>query len=149
LKEGVTAWQVQRLFVRGGRSNQAQAETAGVVSIDPNERDPIRDTSFAERRSALYRNTRRKALAKTLADMARFRNSPDGRLPLTRYVLVREAKGIGAVPHDSHNFLDGLRLPEEIAKQIPTPAIEGHLLTDLWTSPAPRSVVEFGSRELA
>src|SRR3989442_4227818 len=42
LKGGVTTWQVQRLFVRVGRANQTQAETSPVVTIDPNERDPVR-----------------------------------------------------------------------------------------------------------
>src|SRR3989449_8160236 len=42
LKDGVTIWQVQRLFVRAGRSNQAPANDANVVTIDPNEQDPIR-----------------------------------------------------------------------------------------------------------
>src|SRR3989442_9272349 len=48
LKDGVTVWQVQRLFVRVGRSNQAQAETSPVVTIDPNESDQIRNTVYAE-----------------------------------------------------------------------------------------------------
>src|SRR5258707_13714602 len=47
LKDGVTTWQVQRLFVRAGRSNQAQADTRPIVTIDPNERDPIRNDTFA------------------------------------------------------------------------------------------------------
>src|SRR5256884_3248407 len=48
LKDGVTYWQVQRLFVRVGRSNQTQAETSPVVTIDPNERDPVRGLVYAE-----------------------------------------------------------------------------------------------------
>src|SRR5437870_11799958 len=42
LKDGVTTWQVQRLFVRVGRSNQTEAEPSPVVTIDPNERDALR-----------------------------------------------------------------------------------------------------------
>src|SRR3989454_694099 len=77
LKDGVTVWQVQRLFVRAGRSNQAQADTAGVISIDPNERDPIRDTTFAEEAlRALQKHATQGPWPKTLAEMARFRNSP-------------------------------------------------------------------------
>src|SRR5438876_2429723 len=37
LKNGLTTWQVQRLFVRAGRSSQTQAETRPTVTIDPNE----------------------------------------------------------------------------------------------------------------
>src|SRR5438132_11835915 len=82
LKGDVTVWQVQRLFVRAGRSNQAQAETASVVSIDPNERDPIRDTVYAEEAlRALHKHATKGPWPKSLADMARFRNSPDGKLP--------------------------------------------------------------------
>src|SRR5712692_6574501 len=128
LKDGVTTWQVQRLFVRvRGNTGQKPDREGGreeIVIIDPNERDPIRDTTFAEEAlRALQKHATQGPWPKTLAEMARFRNLPDGKLPLIRYVLVREAKGIGAVPQDSHNFLEGLRLAEEIAKQIPTPAI--------------------------
>src|SRR5690242_16246836 len=45
LNDGVTIWQVQRLFVRQ-RGNQAA--TNSVVTIDPNEQDPVRGTVFAE-----------------------------------------------------------------------------------------------------
>src|SRR5437867_5470415 len=41
LKDGVTTWQVQRLFVRQ-RGNQAPAADAQIVTIDPNEKDPVR-----------------------------------------------------------------------------------------------------------
>src|SRR5438034_7181113 len=50
LKDGVTTWQVQRLFVRAGRSQPAaagqNADRQGgfdkIVTIDPNELDPFR-----------------------------------------------------------------------------------------------------------
>src|SRR5437773_8372796 len=41
LKDGVTYWQVQRLFVRA-RGNQTQTDNAAIVTIDQNEGDPIR-----------------------------------------------------------------------------------------------------------
>src|ERR1700694_3154969 len=47
LKDGVPIWQVQRLFVRAGRSNHPQADTGSVVTIDPNELDPIRGRVYA------------------------------------------------------------------------------------------------------
>jgi len=129
LNDRVTVWQVQRLFVRAGRSNQAQADTAPVVTIDPNEQDPVRGTVFAEEAlRALQKHATQGPWPKTFADMLRFRNSQDGKLALTRYVLVREAKGAEALPKDSHNFLDGLRLPEEVAKQLAAPTIDGHPL---------------------
>src|SRR5258707_4439374 len=47
LKDGITTWQVQRLFVRG-RGNQNQTDNRPVVTIDPNEQDLARATTFAE-----------------------------------------------------------------------------------------------------
>src|SRR2546429_1741755 len=47
LKDGVTVWQVQRLFVRA-RGTQTQTGNAGLVTIDPNGRDINRNVSFAE-----------------------------------------------------------------------------------------------------
>jgi LmbE family N-acetylglucosaminyl deacetylase len=130
LKE-LYVWQVKRLFVRAGRSNQAQANGAGVVSIDPNERDHIRNTVFAEEAlRALQEHATQGPWPKTLADMARFRNAPDGKLPVILYLLVREAKDVNALPKDSHNFFDGLQLPEDLAKRLSSPTIDGQPLTD-------------------
>ena len=131
LKDGVTVWQVQRLFVRAGRSNQPQADTAPVVTIDPNERDPIRGMVYAEEAlRALQKHATQGPWPRTFADMLRFRNSQNGKLPLIRYVLVREAKDVSALPKDSHNFVDGLRLPDEVAKALAAPTIDGRPLTD-------------------
>ncbi len=135
LKDGVTTWQVQRLFVRGGRSNQAQAETRPTVTIDPNEQDPVRGVVYAEEAlRALQKHATQGPWPKTFADMLRFRNAQDGKLPLTRYVLTREAKGADAVPKSPQNFLDGLRLPAEVAKlQVPT--IDGKPLREFAAEP--------------
>src|SRR5437870_2809760 len=117
LKNGVTAWQVQRLFVRVGRSNQAPAEAGSVVTIDPNERDPIRGVVYAEEAlRALQKHATQGPWPKTFAEFAaRFRaftgqSAAPGQLPQIRYRLAREAKGADALTKDSHNFLDGLRL---------------------------------------
>ncbi|MDX6404034.1 MAG: hypothetical protein QOH70_1489 [Blastocatellia bacterium] len=133
LKDGVTTWQVERLFVRVGRSNQAQADSGAVVTIDPNEQDPIRNTSFAEEAlEALQKHATQGPWPKTVAELAaRFaRNSTDGKLPVTRYVLTREAKGAGALAKGSRNFLDGLTLPEQTAKQLAPTLIDGRPLTE-------------------
>ena len=138
LKDGVTTWQVQRLFVRAGRSNQAQAETSPVVTIDPNERDPVRGMVYAEEAlRALQKHATQGPWPKTFAEFAARSRSftgqsaASGQLPLIRYVLVREAKDANALTKDSHNFLDGLRLPDEIAKQLEPPTIEGKALTEV------------------
>src|SRR2546421_5190975 len=52
LSNGVTVWQVQRLFVRARGNAVQNADRQGggeqIVTIDPNERDQIRNTVFAE-----------------------------------------------------------------------------------------------------
>jgi LmbE family N-acetylglucosaminyl deacetylase len=141
LKDGVTPWQVQRLFVRA-RGNAVQSpDRQGVgeqvVTIDPNERDPIRNTVFAEEAlRALQKHATQGPWPKTFAEYAtRFRafsgqpGGTPGQLPMIRYALVREAKGAQALPTDSHNFLDGLNLPENIAKELNPPMIDSQPLT--------------------
>ncbi len=138
LKDGVTTWQVQRLFVRAGRSNQAQAETSPLVTIDPNERDPVRGVVYAEEAlRALQKHATQGPWPKTFAEFAaRFRSftgqsAAPGQLPPIRYVLTREAKAVQALPKESHNFLDGLRLPKDVAMRLAPPAIDGRPLTEL------------------
>jgi LmbE family N-acetylglucosaminyl deacetylase len=140
LKDGVTPWQVQRLFVRAGRSQPAatgqnpdrQGGQDRVVAIDPNELDPVRGKVYAEEAlQALQQHATQGPWPKTVAELAaRFANSSDGRLPLIRYRLTREAKGAEALPMESHNFLDRLRLPEEIATKLEPPTIDGKPVTD-------------------
>src|SRR6267143_2905179 len=52
LKDGVQPWQVKRIFIREGFGNsptgQKPESEGGLVTIDPNEKDPIRATSYAE-----------------------------------------------------------------------------------------------------
>src|SRR5262252_6442621 len=116
LKNGLTTWQVQRLFVRtgrGGANANANAED-GVVSVDPNERDPVSGTIYAEQAlAALQKHATQGPWPRNLAEMmARFRNSPDGRMPLIRYRLVREAKGVAPLPVGSGKFFAALALPD-------------------------------------
>src|SRR5467141_3123729 len=132
LKNGVTVWQVQRLFVRVGRSNQAQAETSPVVTIDPNERDPIRDTIYAEEAlRGLQKHATQGPWPKTFAEFAaRFRafsgqSAATGQMPLIRYRLERQATGAHALPKDSHNLVGGLELAANIEKQVQPPTIDG------------------------
>jgi LmbE family N-acetylglucosaminyl deacetylase len=126
LKDGVMVWQVQRLFVRA-RGNQAQADNAPIVTIDPNEQDPVRGITFAEEAlSALQKHATQGPWPTTVAQMAsRFTNSPDGRLPIIRYRLTREAKDAATVAKDSHNFLDGLTLPANFTSDLDMPLIDG------------------------
>jgi LmbE family N-acetylglucosaminyl deacetylase len=138
LKNGVTTWQVQRLFVRA-RGNQASAPDAQIVTIDPNGRDPVRGVVYAEEAlRALQQHATQGPWPKTFAEYAnRFRafsgqqGGTPGQLPMIRYRLEREAKGADALNKDSHNFLDGLRLPGEVATQLSFPAIDRRHLLEL------------------
>src|SRR5712692_8555200 len=133
LKDGVTVWQVQRLFVRA-RGNAAQnpnpqGAAEQIVTIDPNERDPIRNTVFAEEAlRALQKHATQGPWPKTFAEFAaRFRaftgqSTAPGQLPLTRYRLTREAKGTEPLPKDSRNFLDGLSIGDSEIVQLVTVA---------------------------
>ncbi|MFY9619204.1 MAG: PIG-L family deacetylase [Pyrinomonadaceae bacterium] len=136
LQDGVTTWQVQRLFVRQ-RGTQAPPAGAQLVTIDPNERDPVRGTLFAEQAlSGLQKHATQGPWPKTFAEFtARFRAfsgqaGATGQMPLIRYRLEREAKGADALPKDSRNFLEGLRLPETAAAQLTPPTSDVRPLTE-------------------
>jgi LmbE family N-acetylglucosaminyl deacetylase len=125
LKDGVTTWQVQRLFVRV-RGNQAPAADTQIVSIDPNERDPVRGTVFAEQALAgLQKHATQGPWPKTFAEFtARFRafsgqGGQTGQMPLIRYALVKTAKDAAPMStQQSHNFLDGLALKDEALQRL-------------------------------
>ena len=136
LKDGVTTWQVQRLFVRT-RGNQQQAVNTQIITIDPNEKDPVRGVVYAEEAlRGLQQHATQGPWPKSFAEYAnRFRafsgqNAATGQLPMIRYTLVKSATGTTALPNDSHNFLDGLQLPGELAQHLAPPTIEGKPLTD-------------------
>jgi LmbE family N-acetylglucosaminyl deacetylase len=121
LRDGVGTWQVQRLFVRTGRNRNAQeqVDNTGVVTIDPNERDPVRDSTFAEQAlQGLQKHATQGPWPKSMAELARLRDLPDGRLSLIRYRLTREAKGKAPLPTNSHYFLEGMQLPGQIAEAL-------------------------------
>src|SRR5436853_1063530 len=115
LKDGVTTWQVQRLFVRvrGNAAQNPDRQGGGeqIVTIDPNERDPVRGVVYAEEAlRALQQHATQGPWPKTFAEFAaRFRafsgqNAAPGQLPLVRYLLVREAKDAQAWSTDVHNL---------------------------------------------
>jgi LmbE family N-acetylglucosaminyl deacetylase len=125
LNGGVTTWQVQRLFVRQ-RGNQTPAADASIITIDPNEQDPVRGAVFAEQAlSALQKHASQGPWPKSFAEYsARFRAfsgqaGATGAMPLIRYALVRAAKDVPPLPdHESHNFVDGLALKGESLRQL-------------------------------
>ncbi|HYW69682.1 MAG TPA: PIG-L family deacetylase [Pyrinomonadaceae bacterium] len=138
LKDGVTTWQVQRLFVRQ-RGNQAAANS--IVTIDPNEQDPVRGVVFAEEAlRALQQHATQGPWPKSFAEYAnRFRafsgqtGAPTGQLPLIRYTLMKSAAGAAAMPaEESHNFLDGLQLTPAVAQELRLP--DFHSTAELLTN---------------
>ncbi len=97
LKDGVTTWQVQRLFVRArGQNPDRQGGGDQFVTIDPNERDPVRGIVYAEEAlRALQKHATQGPWPKTFAEYAtRFRafsgqpGGTPGQLPMIRYTLV-------------------------------------------------------------
>src|ERR1044072_2577050 len=138
LKDGVDTWQVQRLFVRvRGQNAPGQAGAGPLVTIDPNEQDPVRGTTFAEQAlSALQKHATQGPWPKTVAQMAaRFANQSDGRLPLIRYRIERQAKSASMLPTQPLTFLDNLSLPDAVLARIQPPLIDGRPLTEFVDQP--------------
>ncbi|HUE81153.1 MAG TPA: hypothetical protein VMM84_03485, partial [Pyrinomonadaceae bacterium] len=119
----LTVWQTQRLFVRFGfrpePASQA-TDTREVITVNPNERDPIRATTFAEQALAALRlHATQGPWPKTV---------PAAGARLIRYRLVRKANGSAPLPNAASTFVDGLALPESL--RFTPPTIEGRLLTE-------------------
>lgn len=136
LRDGVTTWQVQRLFVRQRGNAQAQADSQ-VVTIDPNERDPVRGVVYAEEAlRGLQQHATQGPWPKSFAEfVSRFRafsgqSAATGQMPLIRYALVKEREFLTPLRPGSHNFLDGLSLTGQTAKQLAPPTIDSRTLTE-------------------
>ncbi|MCM3869171.1 MAG: PIG-L family deacetylase, partial [Pyrinomonadaceae bacterium] len=134
----LTVWQPSRLYVRRGGFGGAATPTPGtsptekLVTIDPNERDPVRGTIYAEQAlAALQKHATQGPWPKTIAERLRGQSS----LPLTRYSLVREARGSAQPPADAKTFLENLSLPEAVSARLAPPTIDGRALTEFITEP--------------
>src|SRR5215216_785736 len=113
------AWQVQRLFVR----NRGQAEGASVVTLDPNETDPVRGTTYAQQAlSGLQKHATQGPWPKTV---------PAGGARPIRYSLVKQAPNSPALPANAKTPIDGLVLPEGVTSKLVAPTIEKKPLTEL------------------
>jgi LmbE family N-acetylglucosaminyl deacetylase len=117
LSGGLTAWQVQRLFVRfqfegsGSKAAEAEAERTGrIISINRNERDAVRGTTYAEQAlQALQRHATQGPWPQTI---------PAGGAPNVRYRLVLSAKNSAPLPANAQTFLDGLQLPRNLSDSL-------------------------------
>ncbi|HKO43296.1 MAG TPA: PIG-L family deacetylase [Pyrinomonadaceae bacterium] len=136
LTDNIKPWQVQRVFVRifGGPAPTAQAPAAApskIISIDPNEIDPIRETSFAEQAlAALQQHRSQGPWPKSVADMMRARRIESGKLPPIRYRLVREAANAPPLPETAATPSDGLKLATPVAERLSAPTIDERPLTE-------------------
>jgi LmbE family N-acetylglucosaminyl deacetylase len=133
----LTVWQPSRLFVRrggfgAGTPAQSTANTEKLVTVDPNERDPVRGTIYAEQAlAALQQHASQGPWPKTIAERMRGQNS----LPQIRYALVREAQGTDQLPDGAKTFLEGLSLAEAVSARLAPPTIDGRPLTEFIEEP--------------
>jgi LmbE family N-acetylglucosaminyl deacetylase len=122
----VSTWQVQRLFVRGFRNPSSspanEAAPQQTVTIDPNEMDPIRGTTYAQQALAgLQKHATQGPWPKTIS-------ATGGRI--ARYSLVRQSPSAAPLPADAKTPIDGLRLPESLASRLVAPTINNKPLTE-------------------
>ncbi len=127
-------WQVQRLFVRifgGAVPNTTPPAQAKTISIDPNEIDRVRETSFAEQAlAALQQHATQGPWPKTIADLMRARRIESGKLPPIRYRLEREAANAPTLPDTATTPFDGLKLSPALDERLNAPTINERPLTD-------------------
>ena len=114
-------WQVQRLFVRNFRGEPAAG--AQVVTLDPNETDPIRGTTYAQQAlEGLHKHATQGPWPRTV---------PAGGARQIRYSLVKQAPNSPALPANAKTPVDGLVLPEAVAAKLVAPTIDNKPLSEL------------------
>ena len=122
----VGTWQPQRLFVRGFGGNQPAAPTTiepqqpMVVTIDPNERDPIRGTTYAQQAlAALQRHATQGPWPKLFLRV--------GPASLIHTGALGQLSRVAAAEHDParRSQITGIN-----CSKIRTPAIDGKPLTE-------------------
>jgi LmbE family N-acetylglucosaminyl deacetylase len=112
-------WQVKRLFVR---SRGEAAAGAQVVTLDPNEMDPVRGTTYAQQAlEGLHKHATQGPWPKTV---------PAGGARPIRYSIVKQAANSPALPANAKTPVDGLVLPEAVAVKLVAPTIESKPLTE-------------------
>jgi len=118
---------------------ERQGTPAKTFTVDPNEVDPVRGTSFAEQAlAALQQHASQGPWPKSIEDLLKARGGATGRLPLIRYALVREAKGTPSLAENATTPIAGLEppdVPEQAASGVAAPVIDGRPLTDFVNQP--------------
>jgi LmbE family N-acetylglucosaminyl deacetylase len=111
-------WQVKRLFVR---SRGEAAAGAQIVTLDPNETDPVRGTSYAQQAlDGLHKHATQGPWPRTV---------PAGGARPIRYSLVKQAPNSPALPANAKTPVDGLVLPEAEASKLVAPMLDSKPLT--------------------
>ena len=114
----VGTWQVQRLFVR----SRGEAAGAQIVTLDPNETDPVRGSSYAlQALAGLHEHKTQGPWPKTI---------PAGGARQIRYSLVKQGPNTAPLPANAKTPLEGLTLPEAVASKLTPPTIENKPLTE-------------------
>ena len=117
----VSTWQVQRLFVRSRGASETSTTPPQVITIDPNETDPVRGTTFAQQAlSGLQKHATQGPWPRTV---------PANGARVIRYSLVKQTPSAAPLPQNAKTPLDGLRLPEQIAARLAPPTIDEKPLT--------------------
>lgn len=115
-------WQVQRLFVREFGQTDATQPPAQFVTLDPNETDPVRGTTYAQQAlEGLHKHATQGPWPKTV---------PAGGARPIRYGLVRSAPSAPPVPPNAKTPLDGLSLPAAVAEKLKPPTIDNKPLAE-------------------
>jgi len=119
----VAVWQPQRLFVRARRDSQGTpTPTQKQFTIDANETDPFRETTYAQQAlAALQKHATQGPWPKTIAP---------GGARVIKYNLVREAPNVGGLPDNAKTPIDGLKLPDAISDAFTVPTIDNKPLTE-------------------
>jgi LmbE family N-acetylglucosaminyl deacetylase len=142
LQGEVKVWQAQRLFVRagaeGGTSGRTPVDEArrdnAIVTIDPNERDTVRGSTYAEQAlSALRRHASQGPWPERL---------PANGAPLRRYKLVQSSKQAAPLPPNARSVLEGLRLPGQQAAPASPLAMDAMLALYLKSGRSRESVLQ-------
>ena len=116
-------WQVQRLFVRNRGQAEGTSATPQIVTLDPNETDPVRGVTYAQQALAgLQKHATQGPWPKTV---------PAGGARQIRYGLVKQAPSATPLPANAKTPVDGLQLPEAVASKFVAPTIEGKPLTEV------------------
>ncbi len=137
----VGTWQAKRLFVRIRRSSAAAvvstpaATSEMVVTIDPNEVDPIRGTSFGEQAlMGLQQHASQGPWPKSLSDWLRALNNQTGKLNLIRYQLLKASANTPTLPAGATTPVAGLQIPPSLASRL-APTSDGKPLTEFLNQP--------------